>query len=160
MDSRDAYLGDLLCRLDLVISSRDFRIPKLSGLSPPPRSRRLFSEDQEASDLYLVMDGAVELVIKVEDTIEIPIAIVRPDNGCLGVSALIEPYRYTLSARCLDDSKLLAIPKTHLDELMNADSEMRCVMMTNLATKLLNRLKETRQEVKLHFMNLVRSVTF
>jgi CRP-like cAMP-binding protein len=120
----------------------------------------LFSEDQEASDLYLVMDGAVELVIKVEDTIEIPIAIVRPDNGCLGVSALIEPYRYTLSARCLDDSKLLAIPKTHLDELMNADSEMRCVMMTNLATKLLNRLKESRQEVKIHFMNLVRSVTF
>ena len=120
----------------------------------------LFSEDQEASDLYLVMDGAVELVIKVEDTIEIPIAIVRPDNGCLGVSALIEPYRYTLSARCLDDSKLLAIPKTHLEELMNADSEMRCVMMTNLATKLLNRLKETRQEVKIHFMNFVRSVTF
>jgi sRNA-binding regulator protein Hfq len=32
--------------------------------------------------------------------------------------------------------------------------------MTNLAKKLLNRLKETRQEVKIHFMNLVRSVTF
>ena len=120
----------------------------------------LFHEEQEAAHLYLVKDGAVELVIKVEDTIEIPIAIIRPNNGCLGVSALIEPYRYSLSARCMDDSTLLAISKNQLGDLMNADSEMRCVIMTNLATKLLNRLKETRQEIKLHFMNLVRSVTF
>ena len=120
----------------------------------------LFNEEQEAAHLYLVKDGSVELVIKVEDAIEIPIAIIRPNNGCLGVSALIEPHRYTLSARCLNDSTLLAIPSTRLDDLMNADSDMRCVIMTNLATKLLNRLKETRQEIKLHFMNLVRSVTF
>jgi len=120
----------------------------------------LFHEEQEATHLYLVKDGAVELVIKVEDAIEIPIAVIRPDNGCLGVSTLVDPYRYSLSARCLDDSTLMAISKTQLDELMDADAELRCIIMTNLATKLLNRLKETRQEVKIHFMNLVRSVTF
>ena len=120
----------------------------------------LFNEDQEAFNLYLVKTGAIELVIKVEDTIEIPIAIVRPDNGCLGVSALIEPYLYSLSARCLDDSTLLAISKTQLEELMKTDPDMRCILMTNLAKKLLDRLKESRQEVKIHFMNLVRSVSF
>ena len=120
----------------------------------------LFYEDQEAEHLYLVKDGAVELVIKVDDTIEIPIAITRPDNGCLGVSALIEPYLYSLSARSLDDSTLLTIPRTRLDDLMNADPDMRCIIMTNLSKKLLNRLKETRQEIRLHFMNLVRSITF
>ena len=120
----------------------------------------LFYEGQEAKHLYLVKDGAVELVFKVEAAIEIPIAIIRPANGSLGVGALIEPYQYSLSARCLDDSTLSVIPKTQLHELMDDDSEMRCIIMTNLATKLLNRLKETRQEVKIHFMNLVRSVTF
>jgi CRP-like cAMP-binding protein len=120
----------------------------------------LFHEEQEATHLYLVKSGAVELVIKVEDTIEIPIAVVRPDNGCLGVSALIDPYQYSLSARCLDDSTLLAISQTQLVELMNADAELHRIVMANLAKKLLNRLKETRQEVKIHFMNLVRSVTF
>jgi CRP-like cAMP-binding protein len=120
----------------------------------------LFHEEEEATHLYLVKDGAVELVIKVEDAIEIPIAIIRPNNGSLGVGALIEPYRYSLSARCLDDSTLSVITRTKLHELMEADAEMRCIIMTNLATKLLNRLKETRQEVKIHFMNLVRSVTF
>ena len=62
----------------------------------------LFQEGLEAKHLYLVKDGAVELVIKVEDTIEIPMAIVRPANGCLGIGALVEPYLYSLSARCLD----------------------------------------------------------
>ena len=120
----------------------------------------LFHEEQEATHLYLVKDGAVELVIKMEDTIDIPIAIIRPDNGCLGVGALVEPYRYSLSARCLDDSTLYVIARTQLQKLMSADSEMHRIIMTNLAMKLLNRLKETRQEVKIHFMNLVRSITF
>ena len=120
----------------------------------------LFYEGQEAKHLYLVKDGAVELVIKVEDAIEIPIAVIRPDNGSLGVGALVEPYQYSLSGRCLEDSTLSVIAKTQLHELMDDDSELRCIIMTNLAKKLLNRLKETRQEVKIHFMNLVRSVTF
>jgi CRP/FNR family transcriptional regulator len=120
----------------------------------------LFHEDQEAQHLYLVKDGAVELLFKVEDAIEIPIAIIRPGNGSLGVGALIEPYRYSLSGRCLDDSTLSVIARTQLHELMDDDSELRCIIMTNLSKKLFNRLKETRQEVKIHFMNLVRSVTF
>ncbi len=120
----------------------------------------LFHEGQEARHLYLVKDGAVELVIKVEDAIEIPIAIIRPANGCLGIGTLVEPYLYSLSARCLNDSTLVVIAKTQLHELMLDDSELHCAIMTNLAKKLLNRLKETRQEVKIHFMNLVRSVTF
>jgi CRP-like cAMP-binding protein len=120
----------------------------------------VFNESQEATHLYLVKDGAVELVTRVEDTIEIPVSIIRPKNGFLGLSALLEPYRYSLSARCLDDSTLITVSGAQLIDLMNADSEMRCVIMTNLATKLLNRLKETRQEVKIHFMNLVRSVTY
>ena len=136
------------------------RIVAISREQQFKKDQWLFYEEQEASHLFLVKDGAVELVIKVEDTIEIPIAIVRPNNGSLGVGALIEPYRYSLSARCLEDSTLIAISKTKLHELMQADDEVHLILMTNLAKKLLNRLKETRQEVKLHFMNLVRSVTF
>lgn len=32
--------------------------------------------------------------------------------------------------------------------------------MTNLAQRLLERLRETREEVKIHFMNLIQSATF
>ncbi len=125
-----------------------------------PKGRWLFHENHEARHIYLLQAGAVELVTKVEDSIEIPITVIRPDNGCVGVGALVEPYLYSLSARCLDDSRLLVIDKTELHNLMASDCEMRSIIMTNLAQKMLNRLKETRQEVKIHFMNLVRSVAF
>jgi CRP/FNR family transcriptional regulator len=120
----------------------------------------LFKEEQPAKSVYLLKDGAIELVTRVEDAIEIPISIIRPDNGCLGIGALVEPRLYSLSARCLQDSVVLNIDVGELNSLMQDDIEMRCTIMTNLAEKMLERLKETRQEVKIHFMNLVRSVTF
>ncbi len=120
----------------------------------------LFHEEQPAEFLYLLKEGAIELVTRVEDAIEIPVSITRPNNGCLGISALVEPFLYSLSARCLQDSIVLKIDQSDLDSLMRSDIELRCTIMTNLAKKMLERLKETRQEVKIHFMNLVRSVSF
>ena len=120
----------------------------------------LFKEEQPATSVYLLKDGAIELVTRVEDAIEIPVSIIRPDNGCLGIGALVEPHLYSLSARCLQDSTVLKIDQSTLQNLMQDDIELRCTIMTNLARKMLERLKETRQEVKIHFMNLVRSVTF
>jgi len=113
-----------------------------------------------ADKIYLVKKGAVELLIKVQDTIEIPIAIMRPDNGCVGIGALVEPFRYTLSARCTDDSTLLAMKREDLQALMRKDHELGCIIMKNLAQKLLVRLTETRKEMKIHFLNLVRSAAF
>ena len=120
----------------------------------------LFYKDQPADKIYLVEKGAVELLMKVQDTIEIPIAIMRPDNGCVGIGALVEPFLYTLSARCAADSTLLAIKRENIRELMGKDHDLGCTIMKNLAQKLLSRLTETRQELKIHFMNLVRSAAF
>lgn len=143
-----------------ISQSQIERIAAISREQQYQMGQWLFQEGQEARHLYQVQEGSVELVIKVEEAIEIPMAVIRPDNGCLGVGALVEPYRYSLSARCLEDSTLVAVSKTRLDELMHDDFELHCAIMTNLAKKLLDRLKETRQEVKIHFMNLVRSITF
>jgi len=43
---------------------------------------------------------------------------------------------------------------------MCKDHELGCTIMKNLAQKLLSRLTETRKELKIHFMNLVRSAAF
>ena len=124
------------------------------------KGKWLFYKDQRADKIYLIKQGAVELLIKVEDTIEIPIAIIRPDNGCVGIGTLVEPHRYTLSARCAADCALLSIKREDLQELMCKDHELGCTIMKNLAQKLLSRLTETRKELKIHFMNLVRSAAF
>jgi len=125
-----------------------------------PKGKWLFHKDRKADKIYLVKKGAVELLIQVQDTIEIPIAVIRPDNGCIGIGTLVEPFRHTLSARCADDSTLLAIKREDINDLMCQDHELGCIMMKNLAQKLLARLTETRKELKIHFLNLVRSAAF
>jgi len=154
MNLRSCYLFQGLSQSQLA------QISAIAREQQIPEGQWLFHEDHEAKHLYMLKAGTVELVTKVENSIEIPITVIRPKNGCVGVGALVEPYLYSLSARCLEESSMLVIKQTELHNLMANDCEMRSIIMTNLAQKMLNRLKETRQEVKIHFMNLVRSVAF
>jgi CRP-like cAMP-binding protein len=127
---------------------------------PVKKSTWLFHKGEPADCLYMVEQGAVELLIAVQPGIEIPINMIRPHNGCVGASALVEPYRYSLSARCVEDSTLSAIRRADLIPLLDQHPHLGRILMTNLASKLLERLNETRQEVQLRFMSLVRSATF
>lgn len=114
-------------------------------------------EGQQAEELFVLKEGAVELLIKVEEGFDLPIAIFRNPGDCTGTSALVEPYVYSLNSRCVKDSKMLVINKTALKELMQGDHDLGCVIMKNLAQHLLDRLKETRQELKVHFKTIFRS---
>ncbi len=117
----------------------------------------LFREDEEAQYFYLIKDGAIELLTVVDERIEIPIAMVRTKNGCIGIGALVPPFRYSLSARAARDSNLLVFNRADLETLKRQDPGLVCIVMNNLAQKLLERLRESRQEIKIHFMRLVRA---
>jgi CRP-like cAMP-binding protein len=119
----------------------------------------LFREDEEAQYFYLIKEGAVELVTVVDENIEIPIAMVRAKNGCIGMGALVPPFRYSLSGRAAQDTNLLVFKREDLETLKQKAPGLVCIMMNNLAQKLLERLRESRKEIKIHFMNLVRSIT-
>ena len=136
------------------------RLKSISHEQKIQKGQWLFREDQEAEHFYLIKDGAIELLTIVDEKIEIPISMVRPKNGLVGIAALVPPHQYSLSARAAQDSTLLVFDRSDLEDLNHEDPDLVCIIMTNLAQKLLARLKETRQELKIHFMNLVRSVTF
>lgn len=125
-----------------------------------PRGEWLFNKTDPAEHIYLVEDGAIELLLPVDHNIEVPVALIRPGNGCVGVGALVPPYRYTLSARSKADSLLTIISAVELRRLFKTDLEFGSTVMTNLAQRLQERLLETREEIKLHFMNLIQSATF
>ena len=120
----------------------------------------LFREDDEAHNFYFIEEGAIELLTVVDEHIEIPIAMVRTKDGCIGIGALVPPFRYSLSARAARDSNLLVFRRTDLEALKQNDPRLVCIMMNNLAQKLLERLKESRRELKIHFMNLVRAAAY
>lgn len=120
----------------------------------------LFHKADRAQNLYLVQEGVIELVMPVEPDIEVPVTLIRPGNDCVGIGALLEPYTYTLSARCKEPSRLMAISGKDLRSLFRSDPKFGHTVMANLAQRLLDRLVNAREEVKLHFMNLVRSTSF
>ena len=120
----------------------------------------LFHKEEDAKHIYLVDEGAIELIMPVEPSIEVPVALIRPGNGCVGIGALLEPFTYTLSARCKEESRLTVIASADLRHLFQSDPEFGKTVMNNLAQRLLERLIETREEVKIHFMNLIQSATF
>jgi CRP-like cAMP-binding protein len=141
-------------------NSKIDRITSISRQKNIQKEKWLFYEGQAADNLYLLTNGAVELLTEFEETIELPVAIIRSEGGCFGIGALVPPYLYSLSARCVSDSSLLVIKQADILHLINSDPELGCTIMTNLAKKLLDRLKETRQTSKIHFKTLVRYATF
>ncbi|MDH3886718.1 MAG: cyclic nucleotide-binding domain-containing protein [Desulfobacterales bacterium] len=136
------------------------RVQAISREQKIQKDQWLFREDQEAQCFYLIKEGAIELLTVVDERIEIPIAMIKTQNGCIGIGALVPPFRYSLSARAALESNLLVFNRTDIETLKRDDPGLVCIIMNNLAQKLLDRLRETRREIKIHFMNLVRSATF
>lgn len=116
----------------------------------------IYNENDTAEWVFILKTGIVELVTLVDGYLELPVSIIRSPGDCFGTSSLIEPHLYSLSARCHEDGTVLAVNRHDLRRLMDQDREIGCVIMTNLAEHLLSRLKETRQELKLHFKNLLK----
>ena len=121
---------------------------------------RLFREGEAAELLYCIKQGAVEMLTSIDDHIELPIAILKSEGGYLGMSSLVPPYKYSLSARSYEDSILTVIKRSRLMEQIKDDPEMGYFIMSNLAKTFLDRLKETRQEVKIHFKTLFKVMQF
>jgi CRP-like cAMP-binding protein len=118
----------------------------------------LFREDEDAQQMFVLKAGAVELLTTVEDDIELPITILREPGNCFGTSTLVPPHKYSLSARGVEDGTLLTLKKADLDKLIKADYELGHAILTNLAKHFLDRLKETRQEIRIHFKTIFRSM--
>jgi CRP-like cAMP-binding protein len=119
------------------------------------QGQQIFREGQEANGVYILRQGSAELLTLIEREIELPISILRDPGDTFGTSALVPPYRYSLSARCVEEGKLFSMETKALRRLAAEDHDIGCKIMTNLAAHFLERLKETRQEVKIHFKTLL-----
>ena len=124
------------------------------------KNAQIFREGQAAEQLYCIKQGAVEMLTSIDDYVELPITIMRSAGSHFGTSSLVPPYIYSLSARSYEDSILMVIKRSRLMEQAKHDPEVGFVIMSNLAKTFLDRLKETRQEVKIHFKTLFKVMQF
>lgn len=152
---------DILSSCYLFRGLSEAQVARLAAITREARvgnGQCLCHEGESAKELFVLKEGAVEQISKVEGDFELPIAMLREAGSCFGASGLVAPYVYSLSARCAEEGTVLVIQLAELQKLMVEDWALGCTIMTNWATHLLGRLKETRQQLKIHFKTLLTSM--
>ena len=150
----DLPMGYLFMGLD---NDQLRRIAAIAREVSMENGQQICREGEEANSLYILKTGAVELMTTVENDVELPISVLRNPGDIFGSGILIAPYTYNLTAHCSGTGILLRIEGSALQKLMVEDRDLGCIIMTNLAEQFLTRLKESRQEIKMHFNTLLRS---
>lgn len=104
---------------------------------------RLFLEGQAADRIYIVTDGKVALHKNLARSQRgaATIAFCRPDE-IVGWSALVEPYRYTLSATAWEPSHLLVIRASLLRRAMELNPYVGFRIMRSLSEVMARRLQQ------------------
>lgn len=120
------------------------------------KGQQIFKEGEEALILYILKHGKVELTMGIENSLELPINILRERGNCFGISALFPPNRYSLSAQSIEESSLLTIKRIKIQEAISEDRDLGCTIMSNAAACFIQQLAITRQELKIHFTTLIK----
>lgn len=119
-------------------------------LSFEPGSR-LFNRGEKAEDLLILRDGIVELTFPVR--ILGAVREVSIENKQVGEvvawSALVHPYRYTLSGQCVTDATVLSLSRAALEAAFAADPVTGYQFMRNVASVIGRRL-QTIQALWMH----------
>jgi CRP-like cAMP-binding protein len=112
----------------------------------------LFEIGQPADMLYLLVEGGVDLHYVVIDRTDPKlrkdffVGEVNPGEA-FGISALIEPYRYTTTVRVTSPARVLKIDAGGLRALCEADAGVGHILMRHVAKAALSRLQDTRTQL-------------
>lgn len=88
----------------------------------------LFRKGATASNLYILKKGTVLLWFMGGRSFPI-----RTAGSAIGWSALVSPFQYTASARCLTDTDLYQIPSASIYDLLRMDTNFGRLLMTKIA---------------------------
>jgi CRP-like cAMP-binding protein len=100
-----------------------------------PKGTLLVKENTNATILALLIEGDIDLVGSIAA------------GEVYGVSSLIEPYRYTASAKATMPVKVIEMDGLALRALVEEDCKMGCIVMRNVAIAVLERLRYTQVEL-------------
>jgi CRP-like cAMP-binding protein len=120
---------ELLRRYPLFAGQNNYMLEEIAMLSSEvvkAEGEWLFHENEEATRLYLILDGAIALTLFVYFNGEQQHLATSHSLGkyeIVGWSSVITPHQYKLGARAVKDSKLLEIDAVPLRQLLDDNPE-------------------------------------
>jgi len=141
---------DLLKQYTFFKGFRDEQIKKLADTATQESYKAgflLWKQGDPAINLYLLEGGKVVLFMNAYKGTTRPPMLVSLDlitkGDAMGWSSVIEPYVYTLGARCIDDSKAIVFDGAMLRKLLDRDSKLAYKFMHAMAKVVATRLTHT-----------------
>jgi CRP/FNR family cyclic AMP-dependent transcriptional regulator len=143
---------ELLRRYPFFASLNEKQLEAIAMISQEkkyPKGALLVKENTYATCLALLLEGDIDLVFSGGGEGAIVNSLVGSiaPGEVYGVSSLIEPYRYTASARATIPVKVIELDGLALRALVEKDSSLGCIMMRNVAIAVLERLRYTQVEL-------------
>ena len=113
-----------------------------------PSNSIIFQEGKSAEALFILVEGSIDLLFEIDyekpkKNKKIVIGEINPGEP-FGISALIEPYLHTSTARTALECKVIKIQAEQLRNLCQSDNKIACCLMREVAKSALHRLATTR----------------
>jgi len=141
---------DLLKQYTFFKGFRDEQIKKLADIATQESYKAdflLWKKGDPAKYLYFLEGGKVLLFLDAYMGTTRPPVFVSVDlitkGDVMGWSSVIEPYVYTLGARCIDNSEAIVFDGAKLRKLLDKDSKLAYKFMHATAKVIATRLNNT-----------------
>jgi CRP-like cAMP-binding protein len=142
--------ADWLQKTELFEALDELRLSAIllhSRVESCPERRIIFQEGEEATHLYVLIEGAIDFSVKAQEKVAVMASQVRREGSIFGIPSLLEPYRYNVTAICSVPSRILRIQAGYLRTRMEDQPRLGMKIMKKLALIYFNRLNELRAGV-------------
>ena len=109
---------------------------------------KLFMEQTEATRLFLILEGGVDLHFEMpqRESADTTIVSLKPGDA-VGWSVIVPPYQYRLSGYCRGATTLLEIDRDHLEVLFETNYHLAYIFMRNIAALTGKRLHQVQEKL-------------
>lgn len=106
--------------------------------------RRVLQEGEPAESFYILLAGVVSIKIIRQGQEELILSTLKNPGEIFGWSTLVEEGRFTATAECLENCRLLCFQRGDLEEFFDQHPLIGYKFMRNLARLIWQRLENTR----------------
>ena len=109
---------------------------------------KLFLEQTDATRLYLILSGGIELCYEMpqRENADTIIASLKPGDA-VGWSVIVPPYQYRLSGYCRRETTLLEIDRGTIERLFETNYHLAYIFMRNIAMLTGERLNQIQDKL-------------
>jgi CRP/FNR family transcriptional regulator, cyclic AMP receptor protein len=106
----------------------------------------ILQEGKPAEDIYILMEGAVDVFFPVSQGKEFFVTEINPGE-VFGISAMVEPFCITTSVRTSKASRVIKISALELRNACTIDKQMASAVYQQIAKSAIERLNSTRVQL-------------